>query len=183
MSGGSHCPLTAIILTSVAIHHLFLSSCFAAKVCTHLVIILSERKGVEKASCGETVVQKGVLESLSLLCPLGFSGVLRANLKGAEKKLTLQKHPFGKPFLRTTPFPLLWRPHLGWKSYIYIYAGELVLVPLFGLSRVRNSTTFFKKIIPTAARSKSRVRNRPTGELETVPPQRPFFCTSRWYCS
>ena len=32
---------------------------------------------------------------------------LRTNLKGAEKKRTLQKHPFGQPFLRTTP--LLWR--------------------------------------------------------------------------
>ena len=31
------------------------------------------------------------------------------NLKGAEKKRTLQKHPFGQPFLRTTPSPLLWR--------------------------------------------------------------------------
>ena len=38
-----------------------------------------------------------------------LSGVLRANLKGAEKKRTLQKHPFGQPFLRTTPSPLLWR--------------------------------------------------------------------------
>ena len=27
--------------------------------------------------------------------PLRFSGVLRANLEGAEKKRTLQKHPFG----------------------------------------------------------------------------------------
>ena len=26
-----------------------------------------------------------------------------------EKKETLQKHPFGRPFLRTTPSPLLWR--------------------------------------------------------------------------
>ena len=33
----------------------------------------------------------------------------RATLKGAEKKRTLQKHPFGQPFLRTTPSPLLWR--------------------------------------------------------------------------
>ena len=54
-------------------------------------------------------------ESPLLLCSLkGFqdlSGVLRANLKGAEKKRTLQilKHPFGQPFLRTTPSPLLWR--------------------------------------------------------------------------
>ena len=28
------------------------------------------------------------------------------NLKGAEKKQTLQKHPFGQPFLCTTPSPL-----------------------------------------------------------------------------
>ena len=28
-------------------------------------------------------------------------------LKGAERKQTLQKHPFGQPFLRTTPSPLL----------------------------------------------------------------------------
>ena len=30
------------------------------------------------------------------------------NLKGAETKRTLQEHPFGQPFLRTTPSPLLW---------------------------------------------------------------------------
>ena len=29
--------------------------------------------------------------------PLRFSSVLRANLKGAEKRWTLQKHPFGQP--------------------------------------------------------------------------------------
>ena len=57
---------------------------------------------------------KGVFgESVSSMLPYdGFqdlSGVLRANLKGAEKKRTLQKHPFGQPFLRTTPSPLLWR--------------------------------------------------------------------------
>ena len=46
-------------------------------------------------------------ESLFLLCPLGFSGVLRANPKGAEKKRTLQKHPLGQVFLRATPSPLL----------------------------------------------------------------------------
>ena len=70
-------------------------------------------KGAAKASCGETVVQKGVFgESVSSLPPQGFedlSGILRENLKGAEKKRTLQKHPFGQPFLRTTPSPLLWR--------------------------------------------------------------------------
>ena len=50
--------------------------------------------GAAKGSCGETVVQKVVLESPFLLCPL---------------KRTLQKHPFGRPFLRTTPSLLLWR--------------------------------------------------------------------------
>ena len=39
--------------------------------------------------------------------PLRFLGVLRANLKGAEKKRTLQKRPFGQSFLCTTPSPLL----------------------------------------------------------------------------
>ena len=51
-------------------------------------------------------------ESVSSLLPKGFqdlSGVLRENLKGAEKKRTLQNYPFGQPFLRTTPSPLLWR--------------------------------------------------------------------------
>ena len=70
-------------------------------------------KGAAKASCGETVVQKDVFgESVSSLPPSGFqdiSGALRASLQGAEKKRTLQKHPFGQPFLRTTPTPLLWR--------------------------------------------------------------------------
>ena len=70
-------------------------------------------KRAAKASCGETVVQKGVFgESVSSLPPEGFqdiSGDLEANLKGPEKKRTLQKHPFGQPLLRTTPSPLLWR--------------------------------------------------------------------------
>ena len=74
----------------------------------------SERaKGAAKASCGETAVQKGVFgESVSSL-PLKvcFLKHLKCpeNLKGAEKKRTLQKHPFGRPFLRTTPSLLLWR--------------------------------------------------------------------------
>ena len=48
--------------------------------------------------------------------PLRFSGPFRCfkrkpreKLKRAEKKRTLQKHPFGQPFLRTTPSPLFWR--------------------------------------------------------------------------
>ena len=55
-------------------------------------------------------------------CPKGFFWRVRflsvlfrfalkipENLQGAEKKRTLQKHPFGQLFLRTTPSPLLWR--------------------------------------------------------------------------
>ena len=46
-------------------------------------------------------------------CPLKVCSLntLRGpeNRRGAEKKRTLQRHPFGQPFLRTTPSPLLWR--------------------------------------------------------------------------
>ena len=59
--------------------------------------------------------------------------------------------------------------------HTYIYAGELFLVPLFCLTKSQERYHIKNKIILTAARSKSRVRNRPTGELETIPPQRPFF--------
>ena len=47
------------------------------------------------------------------------------DLKGAEEKRTLQKRPFGQPFLRTTPSPLLWctlyyddlpLPRMKWES-------------------------------------------------------------------
>ena len=34
--------------------------------------------------------------------PLRLSDVLRANLEGPEKKRTLQKHPFGQPFWKST---------------------------------------------------------------------------------
>ena len=62
----------------------------------------------------ETWLSKRVfLECPFLLCPLKVFRTLqlflRTNLKGAEKKRTLQKHPFGQPKLRTTPSPLLWR--------------------------------------------------------------------------
>ena len=72
-------------------------------------------KRAEKASCGETVVQKDVSWRLRFFsAPLRVSGPFRcfkfkASLKGAEKKRTLKKHPFGQPFLRTTPSPFLWR--------------------------------------------------------------------------
>ena len=60
-----------------------------------LVSQRSERaKGAAKASCGETVVQKGVCgESVSSLPPLMFALKTHENLKGAERKRTLQKHP------------------------------------------------------------------------------------------
>ena len=55
------------------------------------------------------------LESPFLLCPLKVFLLKHLkgpeNLKGAEKKRTLQKHPFGQPFLRTTPSAPLARPH------------------------------------------------------------------------
>ena len=41
--------------------------------------------------------------------PLRFALRTSENLEGAEKKQTLQKDPFGEPFLCTTPSPLLWR--------------------------------------------------------------------------
>ena len=41
--------------------------------------------------------------------PLRFALKNPENVKGAEKKRTLQKHPFGQPFLCTTPSLLLWR--------------------------------------------------------------------------
>ena len=66
-------------------------------------------KGAAKASCGETVVQKGVFgESVSSLPPLRFALKTHETLRG-QRKRTLQKHPFRRPFLRTTPSPLLWR--------------------------------------------------------------------------
>ena len=73
----------------------------------------SVRIGVRQRS-GEGVVRRNG-------CPKGcfwrvrcFSALLRfalktpENLKGAEKQHTLQKHPFGQPFLRAKPSPLLW---------------------------------------------------------------------------
>ena len=73
-----------------------------------------KKLGVRQRS-GEGVVRrngrpKGCFgESVSSLPTSGFPGVFRANLTGAEKKRTLQKQPFGRPFPHTTPSPLLWR--------------------------------------------------------------------------
>ena len=77
--------------------------------------------------------------------PLRFSGVLRANLKGAEKKRTLQKHSFGQPFLLTTPSPLLWCiPKITFQQYLKQPQKvdlENDLVSLFLLLKVKNKIT------------------------------------------
>ena len=67
--------------------------------CIAHTYLMSERaKGAEKALYGETVVQKRVFEESVSSLPLKASDVLRANLKGAEKKWTLQKHPVDNRF-------------------------------------------------------------------------------------
>ena len=70
---------------------------------------------------GKRLSKRVFLESPFLLCPLKvfrtFQVFLRTNLKGAEKKRTLQKHLFGQPFLRTTPSTLLWRTLKGDNFY------------------------------------------------------------------
>ena len=65
---------------------------------------VSERaKRAEKASCGETVVQKGVFgESVSSLPPLRLALKTPENPQDAEER-TLQKHPFGRSFLENGP--------------------------------------------------------------------------------
>ena len=64
---------------------------------------------------GEAVVRrngcpKGCFWRVSFFsAPLRLALKTPENLKGAEKRRTLQKHPFGQPFLRTTPSLLPWR--------------------------------------------------------------------------
>ena len=53
---------------------------------------VARRNGRPKAVFGEPI---------SSLPPLRFDLKTSENFKGAEKKRTLQKHPFGRPFLRT----------------------------------------------------------------------------------
>ena len=68
--------------------------------------------------CAEKQYSKRVFWEIPFfLCPLiklrfatKTSEILEgATSRGPEKKRTLQKHPSGRPFLRTTPSPLLWR--------------------------------------------------------------------------
>ena len=49
------------------------------------------------------------------------------------------------------------------------------MVPLFLPFQELETVPPKQQIILTAATNKSRVRNRTTGELEAVPPQRSFF--------
>ena len=78
-----------------------------------LIIYGSAPKERRRRRAQKRLSKRVFLESPFLLCPLKvfrtFQVFLRTNLKGAEKKRTLQKHPFGQPFLHTTPSPLLWR--------------------------------------------------------------------------
>ena len=48
------------------------------------------------------------LDSPFLLCPLKVFRCSESKPLGGREEMTLQKHPFGQPFLRTTPSPLLW---------------------------------------------------------------------------
>ena len=80
----------------------------AWNVCWVLFRSLERAKGAEKASCGETVVQKGLFGQSVFSLPL-YGLLLKHHMKskawkpqGAEKKRTLQKRSFGQPLLRTT---------------------------------------------------------------------------------
>ena len=56
--------------------------------------------------------------------PLRFALKTSENLKGADKKRTLQKHPFGQPFLLTTPSPsFIEHPHII-QSRSTLFQGE-----------------------------------------------------------
>ena len=66
-----------------------------------------DNSGVRQMS-GEGVVRRNGLAKGCFWRVRFFSAPLRANLKGAEKKQTLQNHPFGRPFLRTTSSSLAW---------------------------------------------------------------------------
>ena len=55
-------------------------------------------------------------------CP---KGCFWRDLKGAERRNGLsKKHPFGQPFLRTTPSPLLWRALIGEKVKSIAFWGS-----------------------------------------------------------
>ena len=69
-------------------------------------------EGAKKASCGENVVQKGVLESPFLLFPLEVFRCFQGKPYWGREERTLQKHPSRRPFPRTTPSPLLWRAQI-----------------------------------------------------------------------
>ena len=82
------------------------------KLCAKFSFPTSERFRARQRS-GEGVVRgngrpKGVFWRVRFFsAPVRFALKTPENLKWEEKKRTL--HPFGRPFLRTTPSPLLWR--------------------------------------------------------------------------
>ena len=82
---------------------------------------------------------------ISPICPTPCALSRTSNISGISRKWILSK----KPFSRRPIFPARGLLPISVCVYIYIYAGELVLVPLFGLSRVSFGTT-------------SRVRNSTT---------------------
>ena len=61
------------------------------------------------------------LESAFLLCPLKVFRRFKGKPQEGREARTLQKHPFGRPFLCTTPCPLLWHTLIGgaWEERIY----------------------------------------------------------------
>ena len=76
---------------------------------SNLAVVEEHTMGVRQRS-GEGVVRgngcpKGCFWRVRFFSvPLRFALKTPKNLEGTEKKRTLQKHPFGQPFPRTTPF-------------------------------------------------------------------------------
>ena len=89
-------------------------------------MLTSERaKRAEKASCENGCPKRYFWRVRFFSAPSSFALEAPENLRGTEKKRTLQQHPFGQPFLCTAPSPLLWRTTitvrpllLGWKDAV-----------------------------------------------------------------
>ena len=120
------------------------------------------------------------LESPFLLCSLKvfrtFQVFLRANLKGAEKKRTLQKHPFGQPFLRTTPSPLLWRAlslgvvlrHLPAEIWKRLKGKNPEGKNFRKLLRRKQSSAKISKISRNTIKSSAKVRSEKSSEISSA---------------
>ena len=86
-------------------------SCSWAHSWGELLVIISggapkerRRSHVERRSS-----KRVFLESPFLLFPLKLFKCFKGKPYGGREERTLQKHPFGRPFLRTSSSPLLWR--------------------------------------------------------------------------